>query len=155
MGNSLAEIAYEASLRSLDKQEELLDELRARTGLLLAASSLAASFLGRPALERAEPVIVALALLAFAGSTAASIYILLPKTKRFIFSLQGSAVYEKLFEFGDDLPELHRRLAYDLDRFWDENDQTMAKLFRAFRFAALGLAIEVLLLLASVSGTIF
>jgi len=60
-----------------------------------------------------------------------------------------------LFEFGDDLPELHRRLAYDLDRFWDENDQTMAKLFRAFRFAALGLAIEVLLLLASVSGTIF
>lgn len=155
MGNSLAEIAYEASLRSLDKQEELLDEVRARTGLLLAASSLAASFLGRPALERAEPTIIALALLAFAISTGASIYILLPKTKRFIFSLQGSAVYEKLFEFSDDLPELYRRLAYDLDRFWDENDRTMTKLFRAFRFAALGLAIEVLLLLASVSGTVF
>jgi hypothetical protein len=31
----------------------------------------------------------------------------------------------------------------------------MAKLFRAFRFAAFGLAIEVVLLLASVSGTVF
>ena len=155
MGNTLAEIAYEASLRSLDKQEDLLDEVRARTGLLLAASSLAVSFLGRPALDRAEPTIIGVALVAFAVSTGASIYILLPKTKRFIFSLQGSAVYEKLFEFEDDLPELHRRLACDLDRFWDANDKTMAKLFRAFRFAVIGLALEVLLLLASVSGTLF
>jgi hypothetical protein len=46
MHDDLARLAYEASLRSLDKQEELLGELRSRTGLLLAASSVAASFLG-------------------------------------------------------------------------------------------------------------
>jgi hypothetical protein len=53
--SDLSRLAYEASLRSLDKQEELLGELRSRTGLLLAASSLAASFLGRPALEGEIP----------------------------------------------------------------------------------------------------
>jgi hypothetical protein len=42
MAGTLAELAYEASLRRLDKQEQLLEELRARTGLLLAAASLAA-----------------------------------------------------------------------------------------------------------------
>jgi hypothetical protein len=51
MVGTLAELAYDASLRRLDKQEQLLEELRARTGLLLAAASLAASFLGRPLLS--------------------------------------------------------------------------------------------------------
>jgi hypothetical protein len=45
----LERLAYEAAQRALDKQERLLDELRNRTGLLLAAASLAASFLGREA----------------------------------------------------------------------------------------------------------
>jgi hypothetical protein len=34
-------LAYEAALQALDKQERLIDELRNRTGLLLAAASLA------------------------------------------------------------------------------------------------------------------
>jgi len=44
VAGELERLAYESSLRALDKQEQLLAELRARTGLLLAASSLAASF---------------------------------------------------------------------------------------------------------------
>jgi hypothetical protein len=51
MHDDLARLAYEASLRSLDKQEELLGQLRSRTGLLLAGSSVAASFLWERALE--------------------------------------------------------------------------------------------------------
>jgi hypothetical protein len=42
-------LACEAAQRALDKQERLVDELRSRTGLLLDAASLAASFLGREA----------------------------------------------------------------------------------------------------------
>jgi hypothetical protein len=45
----LAELAFEQSQRRLDKQERVLEELRARTAILLAASSLAASFLGKEA----------------------------------------------------------------------------------------------------------
>ena len=52
MPGELERIAYEAALRSLDKQETLLNELRARTGLILAAASVAASFLGRSGSSR-------------------------------------------------------------------------------------------------------
>jgi hypothetical protein len=73
-------LAYEAAQRALDKQERLLEELRSRTGLLLAAASLAASFLGREAFAR-DPKrgLAALAVLAFLLAVGTSVYILLPK----------------------------------------------------------------------------
>lgn len=61
---------------------------------------------------------------------------LLPKTGKFIFAMVGAGLYEGLYELRGDLGEVHRRLAYDLDRFWDANDVELQKLFRAFRLAA-------------------
>lgn len=142
-------------MRSLDKQESLLDELRARTGLLLAAASLAISFAGRPAFEGADTLVVVLGLLAFAVTIAASVYVLLPKTDKFVFSLEGSAVFEELYEFRAEMSEVYRRLTYDLDRFWEDNDAVITGLFRAFKIAAAGLAAEIILLLVSISGTLF
>jgi hypothetical protein len=155
MDNDLARLAFEASLRSLDKQERLLDELRARTGLLLAASSLAISFVGRPVFQEADTLVLVLGLVAFAISIAASVYVLVPKPAKFVFSLEGSAVFEQLYEFRDDMSEIYRRLTYDLDRFWEENDDVMTRLFRWFQVAAVALAAEIMLLLASLSGTLF
>jgi hypothetical protein len=151
---SLATLAYEAALRSLDKQEKVLDELRARTGLLLAASSLAASFLGRPAIERSTPVLVILAFVAFAVSLVASLYILLPK-RELLFSLVGAKVYEQMYEFRGDMAEVHRRLAYDLDRFWEANDRKLQKLFLSFRIAVSALAVEIAFLLAAATDTLY
>jgi hypothetical protein len=51
MAGEFEKLAYEAALRGLDKQEGLLEALRTRTGVLLAASSLAASFLGQQAFQ--------------------------------------------------------------------------------------------------------
>lgn len=154
-GAGLARVAYDASLRALDKQEALLDELRSRTGILLAASSLATSFLGREAFGASgSGFLIAVALAAFIVSIAASVYVLLPKND-LVFSLVGSHVFERLYAFADDEPEVHRRLAYDLDRFWDANDRKMQRLFWAFRLAALGLVVEILALAALLSGTLF
>ena len=147
---SLETLAYEASLRSLDKQEKVLDELWARTGLLLAASSLAASFLGRPAIERSTPVLV---IAAFAISLA-SLYILLPK-RELLFSLVGAKVYEQMYEFRADMAEVHRRRAYDLDRFWEANDRKLQKLFLSFRIAVSALAVEIAFLLAAATDTLY
>jgi hypothetical protein len=44
VGVLLEQIAYEAALRALDKQEALVTEVRARAGVLLGASALATSF---------------------------------------------------------------------------------------------------------------
>jgi hypothetical protein len=145
---NLAEVAYAASLRRLDKQEQLLDELRARTGLLLAAASLTASFLGTPALD-ADPIALAvLAFTAFAVAIGACLYVLVPK-KTLVFALIGSRVYEELFEFRNDVQEVYRRLAYDLDRFWVANDRLMQRVLLGFRTAAWALSAEVVFLLAS------
>jgi hypothetical protein len=149
-------LAYEAAQRALDKQERLVDELRSRTGLLLAAASLAASFLGREAFG-GDPKdgLAILALAAFLLAVAASVYVLLPKGERFVFAMVGAGLYEGLYEVKDDLAEVYRRLAYDLDRFWEDNDVELQKLFRAFRLAALALSVEIVVLIAMVSDNLF
>lgn len=149
-------LAYEAALRALDKQERLIDELRSRTGLLMAAASLAASFLGREAFA-GDPKrgFALLALVAFLVAVGASVYVLLPKTGKFIFAMVGGGLYEGLYEVRKDLGEVYRRLAYDLDRFWDANDVELQKLFNAFRLAAIGLSVEIIVLIAMVSDTLF
>ena len=129
MAGDLERLAYEAALRALDKQEGLLEELRARTGILLAASSLAASFLGRDAFQ--DPGSTTVSILALAGfvvSVAASVYILMPK-RALLFSQSGPALYEGLYSIRDDAPEIHRRLAYELYRFWESNDTGCAICF--------------------------
>ncbi|MBS1886948.1 MAG: hypothetical protein JSU06_07135 [Actinobacteria bacterium] len=71
----LEKLAYESALRALDKQERLVGELRARAGVVLAASSLAVSFLGGRALGGPGPVGLAhLAITCFVVSAGAGIF---------------------------------------------------------------------------------
>jgi len=79
---------------------------------------------------------------------------LLPKSN-LTFSLRGGGVYEGLYEFANDLDEVYRRLAYDLDAFWDANDLVVAQLLRWFKLSALGVAAEIVLLTAAVGDTFF
>jgi cytochrome c-type biogenesis protein CcmH/NrfG len=78
----LAELSHEAAVRALDLQERGVEQLRARTGTLLAASSLTASFLGAQAIRRGHSIgtLAALALVALASSIVLCIYVLLPKS---------------------------------------------------------------------------
>ena len=120
------------------------------------AASVAASFLGREAFAgepRDELAIVA--LVAFLVAVAASLNVLLPRKKQFVFALVGAGLYEGLYEVKDDLAEVYRRLAYDLDRFWDANDVELQKLVRAFRLATLALSAEIVVLVAMVSDNLF
>lgn len=153
MAVDLATVAFEAATRALDKQERVLEELRSRTGVLLAASSLAVAFLGRPALDDSRDLLAGLALAAFAVSIGSSVYVLLPKST-FYFALSGRHVFENLYEYRTDMAEVHRRLTYDMQRFWESNDLVMGRLLVAFRIAAASLVIEVISLLAAVSGTL-
>lgn len=155
MAGDFEKLTYEAALRGLDKQESLLGELRTRTGLLLAASSLAVSFLGQQAFRHPYPDDLALlALLAFVVSIGASVFILRPNDNLY-FSEAGSGLYQGLYVFRDDLGEVYRRLSYELDRFWDSNNKIIIKLTRTYKLAAAALVIETFSLTALLSGTIF
>lgn len=151
---TLEQLAFDAAQRALDKQERLLEEVRARTGVLLAAASLAASFLGTRAFEDPSPGwLTALALAGFLIAVGASVYGLTPK-RGFVFALSGPRVYEDLYEFRHDVREVHRRLAYALQRFWDRNDRVMRRITRAYRIAASALVVETLALAGLASGSI-
>lgn len=144
-------IAFEASLRALDKQESLLDELRARTGVLLAAATVAASLLGEAALSGdPSPVLAIVAGVSFLGAVLGSIYVLLPKDD-LIFALAGRSLYEGFHEHKDDMAEVYRQLAYYLEGFRQRNDAKMKRLLRAYRLAAGGLVLEVVVLGAMVT----
>ena len=63
-------------------------------------------------------------------------------------------MYEGPFELRQDMREVHRTLAYDLDRVWQANDKTMVRMLQGFRIAAAGLGLEVVVLLAAASATL-
>jgi hypothetical protein len=134
----LAELAFEQSQKRLDKQERVLEELRARTAVLLAASSLVASFLGNQAFGGSgwDAMAVAAAA-AFSRDDACG-------------GVRASAA-QAVCVLSD---RFHRRLAYDLDRFWEQNDLRIVKLRQGVQLAAAGLIIEVLALVALVADTI-
>jgi hypothetical protein len=120
----------------------------------LAASALAASFLGESAFRDGSGWLAVEALVAFVLSIAASVFVLVPRSNQFVFAISGPNVYVELFEFRNDLAEVYRRLAYDLERFWGENDERLRPLFNAYRLGAASLVVEILALVALVSDTI-
>ena len=128
---NLQGLSYELSLRALGQQERGLEELRNRTGTLLAASSLVASFLGARAIDRVGVDGIALVpLLAFILSVLLSVYVLAPKAN-LEFALRGSEVWEYFVSEDDDLSEaphaclLDRRCAREQPGF----DRSAAHLF--------------------------
>jgi hypothetical protein len=143
--SELAKLAYETSLRTLSLQEASLDELRARTGTLVAAASLVTSFLGGAAFTRSGfDAWSVVALAAFVLSIGAATWVLLPRKNHLIFSIHGSKLYED--EIRDDvfaIGETHRRLAYWLDGFHDDNDPKINHLFDCYRIATALLLVAV------------
>lgn len=138
----LEQIAYDNALRALDKQERTAEELRARTGVLLAASSVIPSLLGAPALDGGRPLLlVVIALISLVISLVASAYVLVPRT--LIVSMSGTTIYERLIDLREDGDEVRRRLIYDLHSFWEMNDAGLRPALRAARVSAWGLVVEV------------
>jgi len=135
--------AHRIAAQALHQQEEILTELRTRTGTLLTAASLIASFLGGQALAREGlSVWIILALIAFGASVILCIYVLLPKGG-LIFALDAPATYNALYDAREDEQEIDRRLAYWLQSFREENHPTVERLTSAFEIAGFALLAEI------------
>ncbi len=143
--SSLADLAFELSLRTLSQQEKSLDELRSRTGVLLTATALVTSFLGARALQDPD-----LQWLSIVGRAAAilsillSIYVLAPKPN-LNFAIHGAATYEYFIRSGADLENAHLTLAYWNREAWTENQASIDRSIILFGIACGGLLAAVLL----------
>jgi hypothetical protein len=139
---ALSQLSYEAGVRALDLQERAIEQLRGRTGLLLAASSLTASFLGGQTISHANGLgkLSGIALIALGASIALSVYVLLPKSG-FVFSLSGVGMFEELFDVEEE-QEMRRRLVYWLEEYWVTNQAKIDELSRFFFAAAVALMLQ-------------
>jgi uncharacterized membrane protein len=141
----LAEIAYESAVRALGQQEAALNELRDRTGTLLAAEALTTSFLGAAAIQRGALALPGrLAIASFAVSLCIALCVLLP-WRGLRFSLSGHRLYEGLQAYGEDEEEIYRRTAYWLQVLWSRNEAVMARLYPLFTTSIAVLAVELVL----------
>jgi hypothetical protein len=140
-GTLLAQLSYDSAVRALDLQERALEQLRARTSTLLAASSVTASFLGLQATQHATSgTLGAFALVSLAGSVGLCAYVLLPKSD-LVFSLSAPTMYEELIEFDDD-NELRKRLIYWLEVYWLRNQRHIDTLDRCYFCATMSLLLQ-------------
>ena len=147
-----AKLAYEASLRALDKQEDVVEELRARTTVVLAAASFAVS-VGGEAAVRASPIPAAGAVVCSIFALSLSLYVLLPQP-RLQFAIHGQPILGEHYDSRNDVAEVYRRLVYDLTRIWYANDVIVGRVTTAFRWSAAALSLEIVLLVAALRGTL-
>jgi hypothetical protein len=141
----LAEISYQSAVQALGQQEATLNELRSRTGTLLAAEALTTSFLGSAAIQHGALALPGrLAITCFAVSLCTALCILLP-WRGLRFSLSGLRLYESLHGFGEDEEEIHCRAAYWLEALWARNAAVMARLYPLFSMSVAALTLELVL----------
>lgn len=142
------EIAYRESERLIATQVQSFDELRSRTGLLLAATAITGSFLGAAALEREDDLgfFGGAALLAFAVGIGACLVILWPKKDAYKFVLSPKILLESWSggRYGDPAA-MQRFIATKREEHYDENKSRIDRLFTAFQVAALAIGLQVIL----------
>jgi len=132
-----------------------VEQLRARTGILLAASSLTASFLGAQAIQHTGGLqtLGSLALVSLAASIVLCVYVLLPK-REFVFSVNAARMYETLFEIGEDEEEVRRRLIYWLEEYRQANEIEIEDLGWYFFGAAVALTLQLVFWSWALAATI-
>jgi hypothetical protein len=153
VAGTLQELGYELAQKALDHQEVALDDLRTRTGTLLTATALAATFLGARALDGGANRALALSGVGFAiGCIVVCVYILAPR-RGISLAISGSAARTYFVSANADLDDAYLTLADWIDHVWRSNQIVIARLDLAFRagavmlvaaiwFWSLGLAID-------------
>ena len=128
MVGALEHLAFDVSVRALERQERVVAELRARTSALLTASALVASLLGTRALSRHDHGFVALAGTASAiASIGLSVYVLLPR-REVEFTISGRVLFEHFTGSEASLNDVYRALVYWNANAWDANQEVIDRL---------------------------
>ena len=143
-------IAFMESRRAIESQPAAIDELRSRTGIVLAASAVSASFLGAAAAEHGEfSGLDVLALLAFIGSLICSLYVLWPRRNGWTFVLGAKTMLE---DWRDrSAADLQAFLAENLEKHYDANKQKLDRLYYWFQAASVFLGVQVVLWIAEIA----
>ena len=150
MADSVQHLAYELTRGSLSEQQQRLSDLRTRAGTILAAASIAGSFLAAKNGSIDTPAIAA--IIAYVACVGAAVYVLLPH--ELVLEFRGSVVNDLEYERGGGLDAAYIAVTEWLEDFRDSNAGTLQALGRWYTAACAALGVEVLLWTLSVTGTL-
>lgn len=139
---------YGEAQRGLALQPVLLNELRARTGILLGVTTAVTSFLGAAAIDRGGlHGWGVLALAAFVIGVGCCLGVLSPHRNWTFFegAAQAFGNYAKNHPDGDSwtVDQVRRDLALHMERAADDAGETMKSMQKCFTAAGVGLAFDV------------
>jgi hypothetical protein len=141
-------LAYDLSRAALRDQAERLSDLRTRAGTLLAAASIAGSFLG--VTKGTIDTLAVLALIAYLLSVGTAVYTLLPHELTTEF--RGTALLRVAREVDATDDEAYEATVNWLEEIRDENFGMLDALARWYVASAVALGIEVILWTLSVTS---
>jgi hypothetical protein len=151
MPASLEELAFDLSRGAIEQQEKRQAELRSRAATMLAAASIAGSFLGGQAVKAGTLDEFGFGAIAtYLGCVAASLYVLLPHG--LVLDFRGGVALDFAIRSDADLPSTLRAVAGWLDRFHQANRRVLKRLDLAYAITCLLLGAEISLWTASYAG---
>jgi hypothetical protein len=138
-------LAYDESVRSLQLQSGVLDDLRGRTGILLTALSLTATFLGARALDLGGFSKWSWAAIAFFGVSALCCLWILRPGGKWTFTTSATYILREYVDGSEPktLDEVHVALAEDNQKSRDENNDALDNLYLIFTIAIVALVLQV------------
>jgi cytochrome c-type biogenesis protein CcmH/NrfG len=138
----LAQLVYDQAQKALEQQERQVYELRQRTGTLLAAAALIASFFGTAAVGRdGGTVPVVLAGVALVITVLSGLYVLYPH--QLDFALDARRLYDHLVADEHNSDEVFLSLAFGLRDQRAFNGRTVDRIGRCVAIAAVALGLQI------------
>jgi len=137
-------LAFDQSVRALNLQSSVLDDLRSRTGILLTALSLSATFLGSRALDGGFSTWTRVAVGFFIASAGYCLGVLWPRGD-WGFALNGPAILGEYVQKQSSagLDHMLVEIAEINQENWEQNAERLRWLFWCFRLAVLALVLQV------------
>jgi hypothetical protein len=145
-GDPRIKVIYEEAVRGWTLQSSVLDDLRSRTGVLLAAAAVSASLLGSADIEhhKALTTLGTIALLAFCAVVGLCVDVLWPRAG-WTFTHDAKLAFSAYVVEDLSIDETREGLAIAADEYREQNDVKLKAAFGAFRWAAVALGASIAL----------
>lgn len=151
VADSIEQLGFELTANALAEQERALSGLRARAGTMLAAASIAGSFLGAKTGHSSLGVWGVLAMISFALCVGSAIWILLPHA--LVFAFRGEALLAESDHRGTQLmTDAYRSASIWIEPHLEANRDKIAWLSSWLAVSCALLAAEIILWTISLIG---
>jgi hypothetical protein len=137
-------LALEESARSISQQQEALNSLHTRAGIVLSAAAIASSLFGAQMLRDDSLSCLSWdALAAFVLAAGASLYVLWPRSD-WRFSNSATTLLNIWVDKEDaSIDTMRREVAEFNQGAWEDNQKKLGRLYVGFQVASAALGIEV------------